>query len=204
MEPLPLRFLLCYDRNMPRMIAMISAFLLALVLASPMTFAQIASNPKQSDELDVLFAKLRDPATGSEVLRIEPKIWSLWMTQGSPTENQQLAEATDAMGILAYAKSLEKLNRLIAASPNFPEAYNKRATLYYMMGRYDESLGDIDKTLDLEPRHFGALSGRGMVLLRQGKNAEALRAFKEALVVNPNMPGARISVQQLEKLLPEL
>lgn len=189
---------------MLRMIALISAFLLAIVLASPMTFAQTASNPESADELDILFAKLRDPATGSEVLRIEPKIWSLWMTQGSAAENQQLAEATDAMGILAYGKSLEKLNALIAATPNFSEAYNKRATLYYLMGRYDESLGDIDKTLDLEPRHFGALSGRGMVLLKQGKNAEALKAFKEALSVNPNMTGAKISVQQLEKLLPEL
>ena len=93
---------------------------------------------------------------------------------------------------------------MIATSPNFSEAYNKRATLYYMTGRYDESLSDINKTLDLEPRHFGALSGRGMVFLKQGKNADALRAFKEALAVNPTMTGTRISVQQLEKLFPEL
>ena len=86
---------------MLRIIALISAFLLALMLASPLSFAQSASPPKQSDELDILFAKLRDPAIGSEVLRIEPKIWSLWMTQGSAAENRQLAEATDAMGILA-------------------------------------------------------------------------------------------------------
>ncbi len=204
MAPLPLCFRLCYDNPMSRIVMLFAALFLAVAFASPASFAQTTPLAAQTDELDSLFAKLRDPATGSEVLRIEPKIWSLWMTQGNAAENQQLAEATTAMGILAYAKSLEKLNALIATTQNFSEAYNKRATLYYLMGRYDESLGDIDKTLDLEPRHFGALSGRGMVLLKQGKNAEALKAFKEALSVNPNMTGAKISVQQLEKLLPEL
>jgi tetratricopeptide (TPR) repeat protein len=197
---------MCYMKSMSRKFALFVALTLLAVVAGPigMADAQTAVQQSQTDELDSLFAKLRDPATGSEVLRIEPKIWSLWMSQGSALENQQLAEATDAMGIRAYPKSLEKLNALIVASPNFSEAFNKRATLYYLIGRYDESLEDITKTLDLEPRHFGALSGRGMVFLKQGKNAEALRAFKEALAINPTMTGTKLSVQQLEKLLPEL
>jgi tetratricopeptide (TPR) repeat protein len=82
--------------------------------------------------------------------------------------------------------------------------WNKRATLYFLMGRMEDSLKDIDKTLDLEPRHFGALSGRGMIYQKLGKNPEALAAFKEALSMNPNMVGAKLAVQQLEKLVPEL
>jgi tetratricopeptide (TPR) repeat protein len=93
---------------------------------------------------------------------------------------------------------------MLATSPNYAEVWNKRATLYYLMGRMDDSLNDIKKTLDLEPRHFGALSGRGMIYQRMGKNPEALAAFKEALSINPKMPGARLAVQELEKLLPEL
>ena len=184
---------------MPRKNLMFVLFLLWTSIGGGFAAAQ-----SQTENLDTLFAKLRDPASGSEVLRIEPKIWSLWMTQGNPDENQKLADATAAMGIRNFPKCLEILNALIVASPNFPEAYNKRATLYFLLGRFDESLADINTTLDLEPRHFGALSGRGMVLARQGKNAEALRAFKEALAVNPTMTGAKLSVQELEKLLPEL
>ena len=92
---------------------------------------------------------------------------------------------------------------MIVEAPEFAEAWNKRATLYYLMGHY-RLAHDIGKTVDLEPRHFGALSGRGMVLMKMGKNAEALAAFKEALAVNPNMMGAKLSVQALEKQFPEL
>ena len=73
-----------------------------------------------------------------------------------------------------------------------------------MQGRYDESLTDIAKVLDLEPRHFGALSGKGMVLRSQGKPTEALHAMKDALAINPNLTGLKDEVGNLEKLYPEL
>jgi tetratricopeptide (TPR) repeat protein len=156
------------------------------------------------EDLDRLFAKLRDPKTGSEVLRIEPQIWDLWMHGSNDVENEQLAKATQTMNLGAFAMADQQLTALIKQNPNFPEAWNKRATLYFLMGRLEESLNDIVKVVDLEPRHFGALSGRGMIYQRQGKNAEALKAFKEALNINPKMVGPRIAVQQLEKLAPEL
>lgn len=157
-----------------------------------------------SPELDTLFAKLRAPDVGSEALRIEPQIWSLWMQGGSAADNDKLALATQSMNIGAFELADKQMTELLGTSPNFSEAWNKRATLYFLMGRLDASLSDIIKVLELEPRHFGALSGRGMILQRQGKNAEALAAYKEALDMNPNMPGPRIAVQQLEKLVPEL
>jgi tetratricopeptide (TPR) repeat protein len=163
-----------------------------------------AKAQQPSPELDQLFAKLRDPATGSEVLRIEPQIWSLWMQGGTGEENDKLAAATQSMNLGAFALADKQMTELLVTSANFPEAWNKRATLYFLMGRMDESLADIEKVLDLEPRHFGALSGRGMIYQRQGKNAEALAAFKEALSMNPSMVGPRLAVQQLEKLVPEL
>jgi tetratricopeptide (TPR) repeat protein len=172
---------------------------LSLLLWAPVSGAQQAGV-----ELDTLFAKLRDPATGSEVLRIEPRIWDIWMHAGSNAQNESLAKAAAAMGAGDAPGALRMLDALIAEAPGFAEAWNKRATLYYLLGRYEESLADIAKTVDLEPRHFGALSGRGMVLMKMGKNAEALAAFKDALAVNPTMTGAKLSVQALEKQFPEL
>jgi tetratricopeptide (TPR) repeat protein len=163
-----------------------------------------AAAQQLSPELDQLFAKLRDPASGSEVLRIEPQIWSLWMQGGTAIENDKLAVATQSMNLGAFALAEKQMTELLVTSANFAEAWNKRATLYFLMGRMDDSLADIVKVLDLEPRHFGALSGRGMIYQRQGKNAEALAAFKEALSMNPSMVGPRLAVQQLEKLVPEL
>jgi tetratricopeptide (TPR) repeat protein len=175
-----------------------------LLLALALLLSSHAMAQTSAADLDTLFAKLRDPATGSEVLRIEPQIWDLWMRAGTNDQNEKLAKAATAMGVSDAKGALKILDALVVEAPEFAEAWNKRATLYYLLGRYEESLADISKTVDLEPRHFGALSGRGMVLMKMGKNAEALAAFKEALVVNPNMTGARLSVQALEKQFPEL
>jgi Flp pilus assembly protein TadD len=172
--------------------------LIALLLTSP------AMAQSGSSELDTLFAKLRDPATGAEVLRIEQQVWSIWMTSGTSEQNERLAKASQVMGTGQGKVALAILDDLIKEAPGFAEAWNKRATLHYLMGDYQASLDDIVKTVDLEPRHFGALSGRGMVLMKLGKNAEALAAFKEALAVNPNMVGAKLSIQALEKQFPEL
>jgi tetratricopeptide (TPR) repeat protein len=169
----------------------------------PSTQVSVAQTD-QAVDLDILFGKLRTAAVGDDITRIEGQIWSIWMQGGNTDENRLLAEATDAMNIGALDVSEKKLNALLEKTRNFSEAWNKRATLYFMMGRYEESLKDISATLDLEPRHFGALSGRGMVFLRMNREAEALAAFKEALSINPQMPGAINAVQLLEKKAPEL
>jgi tetratricopeptide (TPR) repeat protein len=155
-------------------------------------------------DLDTLFAKLRDPATGAKVLSIEPKIWDQWMHGGTDKQNEALAKASAAMNFGDFKVAEAMLDELLAETKTYPEVWNKRATLYFILGRFEESLTDIVKTLDLEPRHFGALSGRGMIYQRMGRNAEALIAFKQALEIHPTMVGARLSVKQLEQLLPEL
>ena len=188
-----------------RIVTTVLALLLfAVPLSGTSAIAQSTMAQKQADELDKLFAQLRDPNAGSLVAPIDVKIWALWLHQGTELENQQLEAATNAMGRGEFPQALEQLNQLVAVAPLYPEAWNKRATLLFMLGRYDESLADIVKTLDLEPRHFGALSGRGMIYQKQGKIADALAAFKEVLVINPNSVSAKLSVQQLEKLSPEL
>jgi tetratricopeptide (TPR) repeat protein len=178
-----------------------SLFSLSLLAASG------AINPlcaADKPDLDELFAKLRDPATGASVIAIEPQIWDRWMHAGTNAQNEALAKASAAMNLGDFKVAEKMLDTLLADTKTYSEVWNKRATLYFLLGRFDESLADIVKTLDLEPRHFGALSGRGMIYQRLGRNPEALTAFKQALKIHPTMPGAKIAVKQLEQLVPEL
>ena len=85
--------------------------------------------------------------------------------------------------------------------PQFAEAWNRRATLLYLMGEYSLSMRDIRTTLALEPRHFGAISGMGQILMKQNRLREARKAFEQALEINPHLMGARINVIQINKML---
>lgn len=154
----------------------------------------------RSETLDRLFAKLHQEDDGERAKTIEQGIWKIWMTDDSPTAEVLLQQGTRAMNDGAPEQSLTIFNRLIGAYPDFAEAWNKRATLYFLMKKYPESLADIEKVLDLEPRHFGALSGRGMIYQRQKNYAAALDAYRDALAVNPTMEAAKDAVTQLEKL----
>jgi tetratricopeptide (TPR) repeat protein len=175
----------------------------AIIVSALLCLSSISSSLAQSD-LDALFGKLRNPDIGSEVLRVEPQIWAAWMEGGTPDENDALVRATASMNLADFPNAEKQLNALLVKTQTFPEVWNKRATLYFLMGRFDESLADIVKTLELEPRHFGALSGRGMIYQRLGKNADAIAAYKEALAIHPYLTGARLAIKQLEKSAPEL
>lgn len=180
---------------------------LALIIAPlpNLAWAQEATSTAQarSDELDQLFGKLQNPQS-KEARLFEQRIWQLWMRSDNAAHEVTLAKATDAMGVGNYQSSEDLLNQLITAEAGFAEAWNKRATLYFMMGRLENSLTDIVKTLELEPRHFGALSGRGMILVKQGKYREALAAYREAQSMNPHMAGVNATIKQLETLFPDL
>ena len=123
----------------------------------------------REEALDRLFASLRKASDEQAAKATEEKIWELWSRSDSPTAEVLLGQAVVAMGASDNAASLEILDRIIAAYPTYAEAWNKRATLHFALGNYEASLRDIDKVLELEPRHFGALAGRGMIYQRPGK-----------------------------------
>jgi tetratricopeptide (TPR) repeat protein len=158
----------------------------------------------RDDMLDSLFAKLRRASDDEDAKATESKIWAAWSQSDSITADLLLNQAQAAMGVGDNRASLAILNQIIATYPSFAEAWNKRATLKFMIGRYDESLADIEKVLDLEPRHFGALSGRGMIYASQKKWSDALTAYKSALAVNPHMESVKSAIQLIEKTQPEL
>lgn len=152
----------------------------------------------RAEQLDTLFAHLHQPGIPPEP--VEAKIWSLWSASDSPTAEVLLTQAQRAIKAGAPAEALSILNQVTTAYPDFAEAWNRRATLFFMMKRYDQSLADIDKVLVLEPRHFGALAGKGMILERQKKYSEARAAFEEALAVNPNLQQVKDALKSLDRL----
>mgnify|MGYP001214800467 CR=1 FL=1 len=151
----------------------------------------------RAEQLDILFAHLHRQGVASGP--VEEKIWALWSASDSPTAEVLLQQATRAIEEGAPAEALSILDRLIGANPDFAEAWNKRATLYYMMKRDDAALKDLAHVLDLEPRHFGALAGKGMIFERQKKYSLAREAYEEALAVNPTLEQVKDALKELDR-----
>ena len=120
------------------------------------------------------------------------------MASDSPTAEVLLRQASKATDEGAPEEALKILDKLVERYPDFAEAWNRRATLYYLMRRYDASLADIEKVLELEPRHFGALAGRGMIYQKKKNYAAAIDAYREALTMNPLMEGPKEALEELE------
>ncbi|MBL8791387.1 MAG: tetratricopeptide repeat protein [Rhizobiales bacterium] len=174
--------------------------------ATPAPARKIAKKPAaiRAEELDRLFGMLHGEGAEARAANVEKRIWATWGRNDSVTAEVLLSQATKAMNAEEFETAEMILDRLLKARPEYAEAWNRRATLNYLAKRYAKALADIDKVLELEPRHFGALAGRGMIYEAEGKPDEALAAYREALSMNPFMAGVKDKVQLLEKERPEL
>ncbi len=153
--------------------------------------------------LGPLFARLKVTTNSSEAAQIQGLIWDLWMYSDKEDLNALMKQGTFALGARDFDLALESFNALIALAPNLAEAWNKRATLYYLMEDYDSSVADVKKTLALEPRHFGAIVGMGLMYEALGDREAALEAFRRGLEVNPHMPHIRKKSEQLAREIKE-
>ena len=149
--------------------------------------------------LDGLFARLHQTADPREAQVVQAMIWAVWFESGDDETDRLLALGNDAMGIGDYDVALLQFNAAVSKDPDLAEAWNRRATLFFLMGEYEASIRDIEKTLALEPRHFGALSGLGLVNIGLERFTAARDAFRRALEVNPHAVGARQNIRALEK-----
>jgi tetratricopeptide (TPR) repeat protein len=172
-----------------------------LILASMLVFGAAASARQDDSRLDELFMRLQTTADAQEAELIEGLIWTLWFQSGDPDTDRLLASGNDAMGAGRYDEALARFSRVIERDPTFAEGWNRRATLHYLMGNFDASVRDIQETLAREPRHFGALSGLGLINTALERWDSAVKAYEEALRVNPFLSGAGSNIEDLRKKL---
>ncbi len=151
----------------------------------------------QSAKLDDLFGRLAE-ADESDKKRIEREIWAEWSKSGSAAMDLLLERGRAAMQAGDTAAAIEHLTALTDHAPDFAEGWNARATAYFQAGQYGPSIADIGRTLTLNPRHFGALSGLGMIFEQLGEKTRALDAYKAALAIHPGLQGVKASVERLE------
>jgi len=172
-----------------------------LVLVAAMFFAPVAEARQNDSRLDTLFARLQVTHDASEAAGIEAMIWAIWTAADDAALDQLMTAGIGAMNAGRFAFALERFNAIIEVDPDFAEGWNKRATLYYLMGNYDDSIADVERTLALEPRHFGALSGMGLIYTALDDAEAALAWFEQAIEVNPHMPGITLRAEFLRKML---
>ena len=166
---------------------------LAHVFGLALGFAVGAVSPAQAGDgaLVRLFDRLAAASGPAEAAAIEAGIWEVWTLGGGAgaTSLMQVGLAALAGGNLPAALGI--FDAIVAQNPDFAEGWNKRATVLYMMGAFDRSAEDCERVLRLEPRHFGALSGLGLIRMRQDRVDEAIDAFEKALTVHPHLEAAR-------------
>ena len=162
----------------------------------------IAESKDRNIKLNQLFEQLRKNNNDSIALEIEMKIWNIWSTH--PTQEQlthSLAKGSNLMSKGKLVSAYKIFSSIIESEPNWAEGWNKRATVLYLMGRYQDSLNDIDEVLKLESRHFGALSGQGLVQIKLENYDKAIESYQAAQKIYPSIKAAKIMIPQLEELI---
>jgi tetratricopeptide (TPR) repeat protein len=184
----------------------LAALLVTIGLAAPPAFAQDdphgppakqqkklpeapAKLPKvdRTKNLDFLFGALKAAPDDISAKHVEARIWAIWLQTPSDTAALLMARAKAAVDAQKVDVGIKLLDAVIKLRPDYIEAWNRRATLYYMQNDYGRSLADIQQVLVREPRHFGALAGLGMIMQDIGDEKRALDAYRKALAINPHL-----------------
>lgn len=148
-----------------------------------------ASADQNSVRLDDLFEILSETTDASEAVPIAREIWRVWGLPKNTKASVPLVQGVVHMSNGDWLDARSKFDQVIAIDPDFAEGWNKRATVAYMQGDFDTSVHDIQKTLTLEPRHFGALSGLALIYENLGKQETALDILLQVKEIYPGMPG---------------
>jgi predicted Zn-dependent protease len=141
----------------------------------------------QSYTLDTLFEALKVAPDESSSKAIEERIWAKWMLSGSDTCNLLMTRVKAAADGKDYDLAIKLLNAIITIKPDFVEAWNQRATVFYLKNDFGSAIADLSQVLAREPRHFGALSGLGLILQDIGDDKDALEAYRKALAIDPHL-----------------
>jgi tetratricopeptide (TPR) repeat protein len=173
-------------------------FLLCLLLVA---LAMATSMPVVADQNDPrlppLFEKLKAAPDFEAGHEVERYIWHIWSKPQTAGGSVLFRQGEQFMAEGENEKALENFSALVVIEPDFAEGWNKRATVHYVLGNFDASVADIKRTLALEERHFGALSGLGLIYDTLGQKEAALQAFRAALDIHPNMQSIRRRAEEL-------
>ena len=164
----------------------------------------LAESKDRDIRLNQLFEQLKKSNNASLAFEIEMKIWNIWSTH--PTHDsltQSLAKGSGLMSKGELEAAYKIFSTIIESAPDWAEGWNKRATVLYLMGRYQESLKDIDEVLKLESRHFGALSGQGLVQTELKNYEKAIKSYQAVQKIYPSIRAAKVMIPQLRKLIKE-
>ena len=166
-------------------------------------FAALTAFPASADQadkrLDALFSRLHATTNETEARSLENAIWAIWIEFRDTRTKDVLDAGIRAMNAGKLAVALAAFDQVVTMAPEFAEGWNKRATVYFLLRRFDASVEDIAQTLILEPRHFGALSGLGQINIAIGRNQAAVKAFQQALQANPHLRGLRELIKTLKE-----
>ena len=157
----------------------------------------------QENILNRLFNQLEKVNNQKSAGFLEKKIWSIWNKH--PTNNkltERLEFGTELMQYGDYNYALKVFDNIIVTDPKWSEAWNKRATVYFLMSQFTNSLNDIDKVLDIEPRHFGALSGQARIFIKLQKYEKAIKSIEKALIFYPSFKSGEM-IPEIERLIRE-
>lgn len=174
---------------------------LFVFIAFILLFPVVARADHASANLDDLFQKLQTAADSESARVIEQSIWDYWLDSERPMITARMEVGIYFMRQGNWQMAHQVFSDVIKRAPNYAEGWNKRATVEYIMGDLQPSVVDIQKTLELEPRHFGALSGLGLIYIALGKPQTALKVFSKVLEIYPQNTGVQEKIKSLEKMI---
>jgi tetratricopeptide (TPR) repeat protein len=154
---------------------------------------------ERAHNLDFLFEALKIAPDETSAKAIEDRIWAVWLTSHSDTCNLLMTRAKTAIDAEQLDLAVKLLDAVVELRPDYLEAWNRRATVFYLKKEYGHALSDIGQVLAREPRHFGALAGMGTILEDLGDDRHALEAFRRALAVDPHLEGIDEKVKTLSE-----
>ena len=177
-----------------------------VILVLSLLFFNNTNSEERNLELNELFIQLKNNNDVTSAFEIEKKIWKIWSIHPSNDRRgyrltELLAQGSFLMAKEELNKAYEIFSQIILVDPNWSEGWNKRATVLYLMGKYENSLDDIDEVLKRESRHFGALSGQALVQIQLKNYEKAINSYKAAQKIYPSIKGAEIMIPQLQELI---
>ena len=171
---------------------------LGLVIGALIFAAFSGAMADQRDpRLAPLFERLNATTDAADAQKIMASIHALWLVSGNDEVDRMMGAGFGALSNGVPWDALRSFDLVVYRAPDFAEAYNMRASAHFFMGNHPAAMKDVERALELEPRHFGALMGLGTVHLTTKNEAAALAAFERALAINPHLEGARARVKEL-------